>query len=150
MSETVAAFAERLRARFDGAMVELSEPRGELTVELPADRWFAACNALRDEFGFELLVDLCGVDYLGYGSDEWDTSVSSEGYSRGVEGRGAGRFGFGEWPSEQGEQPLGEVLQARPRRRFAVVAHLLSVQHNRRVRIKCFAPDDDLPIIDSV
>ena len=150
MSGTVAAFAERLHARFDGATVDVAGPRGEVTLELAPGRWLAACRALRDEFGFELLVDLCGVDYLGYGSDEWDTSVSSEGYSRGVEGRGAGRFGFGEQPSAQGEQPGGEVLQARPRQRFAVVAHLLSVQHNRRVRIKCFAPDDDLPIIDSV
>ena len=150
MSGTVATFAERLRARFDGAMVELVEPRGEVTLELAPDRWLAACNALRDEFGFELLVDLCGVDYLGYGSDEWDTSVSSEGYSRGVEGKGAGRFGFGERPSGQGEQPGGEVLQTRLQQRFAVVAHLLSVRHNRRVRVRCFAPDDELPIIDSV
>ncbi len=150
MSETLAAFAERLRARFDGALVEVAALRGEVTLELAPDRWLADCRALRDEFGFELLVDLCGVDYLGYGSDEWDTSVSSEGYSRGVEGRGAGRFGFGEQPNGQGEQPLGEVLQARPRQRFAVVTHLLSVQHNRRVRVKCFAPDDNLPIIDSV
>jgi len=34
--------------------------------------------------------------------------------------------------------------------RFAVVYHLLSVAHNRRLRVRAFAPDDDLPQIASV
>jgi NADH-quinone oxidoreductase subunit C len=34
--------------------------------------------------------------------------------------------------------------------RFAVVAHLLSVSLNQRVRIRVFAPDDDLPVVDSL
>ena len=34
--------------------------------------------------------------------------------------------------------------------RFAVVAHLLSIQHNTRLRVKVFAADDDFPSIDSV
>ncbi|RDI22110.1 NADH dehydrogenase subunit C [Pseudacidovorax intermedius] len=34
--------------------------------------------------------------------------------------------------------------------RFAVVAHLLSVSLNQRVRVRVFCPDDDLPVIASV
>jgi len=34
--------------------------------------------------------------------------------------------------------------------RFAVVAHLLSVTHNWRVRVKVFAPDDGLPAVASL
>jgi len=34
--------------------------------------------------------------------------------------------------------------------RFCVVSHLLSVTHNWRVRLKVFAPDDDLPAVASV
>ena len=34
--------------------------------------------------------------------------------------------------------------------RFAVVSHLLSVKHNWRVRVRCFAPDDDMPVVASV
>ncbi|KTT22958.1 NADH-quinone oxidoreductase subunit C [Pseudacidovorax intermedius] len=34
--------------------------------------------------------------------------------------------------------------------RFAVVAHLLSVSLNQRVRVRAFCPDDDLPVIASV
>jgi NADH-quinone oxidoreductase subunit C len=34
--------------------------------------------------------------------------------------------------------------------RYAIVSHLLSVSLNQRVRLKVFASDDDLPIVDSV
>jgi NADH-quinone oxidoreductase subunit C len=34
--------------------------------------------------------------------------------------------------------------------RFCVVVHLLSVKHNWRLRVKVFAPDDDLPLLPSV
>ena len=34
--------------------------------------------------------------------------------------------------------------------RFAVVYHLLSITHNRRVRMRVFAADDELPVVDSV
>jgi len=34
--------------------------------------------------------------------------------------------------------------------RFCSVAHLLSVSLNQRVRLKVFAADDDLPVVDSV
>jgi NADH-quinone oxidoreductase subunit C len=138
---TAASFAHGLRARFEGALVEVAEPRGEVTIEVAADAWLAAARALRDEFGFEQLVDVSGVDYLSYGSDEWDTGVSSEGFSRGVEGKGAGRFAWGEEPND-----VGLV----PGRRFAAVAHLLSYQHNQRVRLRTFADNDDMPVVASL
>ena len=34
--------------------------------------------------------------------------------------------------------------------RFAVVTHLLSIEHNWRVRVRVFCPDDDMPLVDSV
>ncbi|MGH8806844.1 MAG: NADH-quinone oxidoreductase subunit C [Noviherbaspirillum sp.] len=34
--------------------------------------------------------------------------------------------------------------------RFAAVSHLLSVTHNWRVRVRVFAPDDELPVVASV
>ena len=34
--------------------------------------------------------------------------------------------------------------------RYAVVYHLLSLDHNKRVRVKVFASDDDLPLLPSV
>lgn len=34
--------------------------------------------------------------------------------------------------------------------RFAVVSHLLSLKHNWRVRLRVFAPDDDMPVVPSL
>ena len=34
--------------------------------------------------------------------------------------------------------------------RFAVVSHLLSMTHNWRVRVRVFAPDDDMPLVASL
>jgi NADH-quinone oxidoreductase subunit C len=34
--------------------------------------------------------------------------------------------------------------------RYAVTSHLLSVTLNQRVRLRVFAPDDDLPVVDSL
>ncbi|HVQ33815.1 MAG TPA: NADH-quinone oxidoreductase subunit C, partial [Lysobacter sp.] len=35
-------------------------------------------------------------------------------------------------------------------RRYAVVVHLLSMQRNQRVRVRCFATDDAMPVVRSV
>ena len=34
--------------------------------------------------------------------------------------------------------------------RFAVVVHLLSLEHNWRVRVRVFCPDDDMPMVESI
>ena len=142
MVETPISFHERLKARLQDKLVSLHEALGETTVEIAPGEWDAAARLLRDDpdLGFEQLIDLCGVDYLGYGEDEWDTTdVSSEGFSRGVEGAGPGRFDWEHRPRGNG-----------PERRFAVVVHLQSVRHNRRLRIRCFAADNSLPVVPSL
>jgi len=35
-------------------------------------------------------------------------------------------------------------------KRFAVVYHLLSITHNRRLRVRMFCQDDDFPVVESV
>jgi NADH-quinone oxidoreductase subunit C len=142
MPEPTQSLADRLKSRFGDRALSIVEANGEVTLEVAASEWIDVISALRDEseFHFEQLMDVCGVDYLSYGDDEWDTSdVSSEGFSRGVEGAGAGRFNWENRPKGQG-----------PDRRFAAVAHLLSVQHNRRLRLRCFALDNSLPVVPSL
>ncbi len=34
--------------------------------------------------------------------------------------------------------------------RFAVISHLLSIEHNWRVRVRVFAPDDEMPVVASM
>ena len=80
-------------------------------------------------------MDVCGVDYLSYGSDEWETSdATATGFSRGVE-----------------REPviLDEADEFDPER-FAVVYHLLSLQHNLRLRLACLTGTSNPPIVNSV
>jgi NADH-quinone oxidoreductase subunit C len=142
MVDPTQSFTERLKARLQGRLVSVHEALGETTVELAPDTWAESARLLRDdaEFSFEQMIDLCGVDFLGYGSDEWETTdVSSEGFSRGVEGAGPGRFTWEQRPRGNG-----------PERRYAVVVHLMSVRFNRRLRIRCFAADNGLPTVQSL
>jgi len=133
---------QRIGATLGDRIVAVTEAFGETTVEVLPDNWLAVAQALRDDeaFHFEQVVDVCGVDYLSYGQAEWDTTdVSSTGFSRGVEGEGPGRF---KW-SNRPQIGVGH-------RRFAVVAHLLSIKNNQRVRIRCHAQDDALPTVPSL
>ncbi|MDE2407859.1 MAG: NADH-quinone oxidoreductase subunit C [Xanthomonadaceae bacterium] len=143
--------SEQLAARFGEAAVQVALPRGEVTLEVATSDYLATCRTLRDEFGFDTFIDLCGVDYLGHGSDEWDTTgVSSQGFSRGVEGQGMGRFGWGETPSHEVTATDLPASDVRDTRRFAVALHLLSIGRNLRLRVRCHAPDDGLPVVASV
>ncbi|MGH8158188.1 MAG: NADH-quinone oxidoreductase subunit C [Rhodanobacter sp.] len=142
MSDTPAtSLAERLAARF-GDTLRISTQRNEITAELAATDLIAVATALRDEPGFRFseLVDLCGVDYLGYGQTEWETNTAGgDGFSRGVEGQAMGRFDWAGRPRGNDEP-----------RRFAAVIHLLSIEHNRRLRLRVFCADDSMPVVPSL
>ena len=88
MSEINETLAARIDARFGEKLARVESTCGELTYQLDKDELIEVARALRDEpeFHFELLIDVCGVDYLSFGSDEWITESATEsGYSRGVE-----------------------------------------------------------------
>ena len=48
--------------------------RGEITLDVPADRYVEVMRTLRDAPGcqFEQLIDLCGVDYSEYRDGAWE------------------------------------------------------------------------------
>ena len=139
-----AQLAERLRAQFGGRIDHLDVAHAMATIEVAPADLVELCTALRDhaDFRFAQLTDLCGVDFLGFGEGEWTGShaATSEGFGRGVTGDSVqGRFGW----------------QDRPRnpqflRRFASVVHLLSFEHNMRLRVRCFAPEDALPVLPTL
>ena len=142
MNEQTKSLAEALQRRFGERVSLTPSPAGILTVETEVAAWLEIARALRDEaeFAFDQLTDLCGVDYLGYGQSEWETSDATDtGFGRGVEALGPGRFDWANRPE------AADIEQ-----RFGVVAHLLSYRHNRRLRIRCFAPDEGMPIVPSL
>ena len=135
--------ADSLRAALGEDLAQVEVAWGEVSVEIAVDRLLDVATRLRDEaqFSFEQLIDLCGVDYSQYGSDEWQTEDASRaGFSRGVDEGSAGRLQFGD--ELQSLTPNG--------RRFAAVYHLLSYRNNQRLRLRVFAPEDDFPVIPTV
>ena len=73
----MAAKLEQLKGALDsslaGKIVSLSESLGELTLVVDAKDYSATARCLRDDpaVRFEELVDLCGVDYSGFGEGRW-------------------------------------------------------------------------------
>lgn len=105
----------------------------ELTLDVKAQNLTAVSEKLRDntDLRFDMLVDLCGVDYLHYGLSEWETNdATAKGFERGVD--------------------RAAMQQAVcPHNRFAVVLHLLSTVCNHRLRVRVFL-DEASPTVDSV
>ncbi len=137
MTNRYETLAARIDERFGEQVTRVVSICGELTIEIDKDDLNEVATALRNEaeFGFEMLIDVCGVDYLSYGSDEWTTSsATGTGFSRGVERRPV---------------ILDESDEFAPRR-FAVVYHLLSLRHNFRLRLRAYTGTDNPPIIKSV
>ena len=137
MSERYETLAARINERFGEQMVRVSSSCGELTYEVDKDALIEVATALRNEgdFGFEMLMDVCGVDYLNYGSDEWRTNeATGTGFSRGVER----------------EPVILDEADEFEARRFAVVYHLLSLQHNLRLRLRVYTGTSNPPVVKSV
>ncbi|MGD9592198.1 MAG: NADH-quinone oxidoreductase subunit C [Candidatus Berkiella sp.] len=127
--------AQKVRDKLAMDIDSLTIANGELTIEIPNDSILKVCQRLRDDedFQFEMLIDLCGIDYLHYGVSEWETfAATSKGFERAV-------------------TPISQVNKnskwTKPR--LAVVYHLLSIAHNQRIRVRAFVADHD-PMIDSV
>lgn len=103
-----------------GADIALTEALGELTLEVPPEQWFSVCNKLRTEAG--LRFEIC-IDLCGVDYLTWGN----------------------------GTRQLPEETSAKVHRaRFAVVAHLLSVENNCRLRVRTWAADDEFPIVASL
>ena len=146
MSDKVEALARRVEEGLQTHLTRVPSSCGELTYEVPAERWLEVAQQLRDrpELGFEMLIDLCVVDHLHYGCDEWVTyEATDSGFSRGVTRSDAAAAHFA---AAQSQTPP----QSAPGRRFAVVCHLLSLSSNCRLRLRAFCADDDQPMIDSL
>ena len=103
----------------------VTEAYDELTLVINSDNVVEVCHKLKDEFKFEILIDLCGVDYLTYGESDWNGNASSSGFGR----------------ARQAQKSTNQKDQ-----RFGVVYHLLSVSSNQRLRVKALLSADNLMI----
>jgi len=121
---------------FEGVpgLVETREAFGETTLVVDPSRIVEACRFLRDEHGFDMLIDIAAADYLGWGSP----GVS--GYIGTAQGRNLNR-------------PMTQGLQALPTpkpKRFALNYHLLAIRPGApRVRVQVWL-DDGEPVASVV
>lgn len=143
MSTRIQQLTDSLGETFGSILKSNVLAHNEITIEVSPLDIVDVCTKLRDneEFKFEQLIDLCGVDYSEYGSVEWTTDASSAtGFSRGVEDGSNARLSFGDAPKY--------VNTDYPR--FAAVYHLLSITKNHRLRVRVFAENDVVPVIPSI
>jgi NADH-quinone oxidoreductase subunit C len=134
MSERIEALAGKVDAQLQGSVRRLPSLTHELAYEVQPAALLSVCRTLRDraELKFEMLMDLAGIDYLQYRSDDWQTfSATRSGFSR-------------------ARVEEGPVADPAAPGRFAVVYNLLSISHNQRVRLVAKCPDTAEPVLDSV
>ena len=121
----------KLESKLAEVLLDCEYVGGEVTIHISPEHLVPTCKLLRDDFDFEQLMDLCGVDYSTYGGSAWETkSVTDKGFSRAVD-------------TTSLEEPEDEGF------RYAVVYHILSLKHNLRLRVKVRL-DAGQPMIDSV
>ena len=163
--------ATELKERLQDQIAAVVLENNEVTIEVPARYLIQVCRILRSDpcFGFEMLMDVCGIDYLDYGLSEWETSeiATLEGFSRGVEPLSThalkdNEIAFSEaktarlrtdqdgaYPATKRDDKFKNQKFVWDKPRFAAIYHLLSLTHNHRLRIRCFA-EGEPPIIPSV
>ena len=137
MSDSSETLAARITERFGDKLRQVESICREVTFEVSAEHLLDVATALRDDddFRFDQLTDVCGVDYLTHGKDEWNTyDATGTGFSRGV---------------ERAPVVLDDADSFDPRR-FAVVYHLLSIANNRRLRLRVFTGESNPPVLPSV
>lgn len=137
----VNVLCQQINERHAGHILSAKVALGELTIEVTPQYLLTLCRALRDEkeFACDCLVDVCGVDYLHYGIDDWQTdSATGTGFGRGVSN------------SLENNSDAEQRLTAIKLNRFSVVYHLLSLKLNHRIRVRLIIPNEHDLLVDSV
>ena len=125
--------ADRLQAALgEGAVVRRVEHRGELTLDVPVERLPEVCAHLRDAEGYDLLVSVTVVDYLGYTGEV-------AGYWGGGAGRDINR------DSHSGKRAVPEPAGPKRFASSAVMMKLMTVSDgdHRRLRVRVWVDEGE-------
>ena len=137
MSQRNEDIKTRITTCFEDKVNFIESSYNEIIFEIQSEDLIEVAKELKtnENMMFEQLTDLCGVDYLTYGVDEWTTkSATSSGFSRGV----------------TRQSVILDDADTFDDKRFAVIYNLLSIKHNSRIRLRVYTGDKNPPIIPSV
>ena len=121
MATDLNILSSNINEAFSGKVVSLEERLGELTLVVNARDMLPVLLRLRDDADLRF-EEL--IDVCGMDYSAYGSEICED----------------------------GKYLPDAPRdgARFAAVYHLLSITHNIRLRVRVFAADDEMPILDSV
>lgn len=127
---------EQLKTQFPQNLIT-SGADNVAIMEVNATDLIQVATALKEDsiFQFQMLIDLCGIDFLHYGLSEWRTEeATATGFSRG---------------KQTGMDKTFERSWDKPR--FCIAYQLLSFRFNQRMRLKVFVDDgDSIPSVISI
>ncbi|MDR3491525.1 MAG: NADH-quinone oxidoreductase subunit C [Gammaproteobacteria bacterium] len=129
----IAALLVNITERFSETVPAIDFAFGEITLVVAKEQLLGVATILRDEFLFNQLIDVCGVDYLHYGLSEWETTTATtNGFERGRDTRAI--------------EDANKTENLHSKSRFAVVYHFLSLTQNYRIRVRVLLDENDLTI----
>ncbi|OIR13941.1 NADH-quinone oxidoreductase subunit C 1 [mine drainage metagenome] len=121
MATDLNILSSNLKEAFSVKVVSLEERLGELTLVVRASDMIGVFTRLRDDADLRF-EEL--VDVCGIDYSTYGSELCEDG------------------------KYLPDAPHAGPR--FAAIYHLLSVTHNMRLRVRVFADDDEMPVLNSV
>ncbi len=115
---------ERIKECLEEDLLDLTEFRGDLCVEVPKNRVLEVMSKLKKEAGFDFLSDVFGVDNLDLYAAKAKKAKKKTG-------------------EEEEEEPKKKEP---PPPRFEVMYLLLSLSTNERLQVKVRVPEDDMDV----
>jgi NADH/F420H2 dehydrogenase subunit C len=116
-----------LQEKHRHSVLTVEENLGYLVITVRREGILKVCRTLKEdlETDYNLMLDICGVDYSAYGRKTEGTVTATI-----------------EWPGH-------EAPKLERKERFDVVYHLYSFPKKHRVRLKVRVPEED-PVVESV
>ncbi len=114
---------QRIKDCLGADVVEITEFRGDVCVEIPKSRVIEAMTLLKEKAGFDFLSDVIGVDNMDL-------------YAKAKKAKKKKKDEEEEEPKKEGPPPP----------RFDVIYLLLSLSRDERVQVKVRVPEDDMDV----
>tara|TARA_B110000438_G_scaffold293654_1_gene333869 strand:- start:2379 stop:3035 length:657 start_codon:yes stop_codon:yes gene_type:complete len=125
-----------LNEKLSEFQIEYSELYDSISIAINKDNLLNICKILKSDISlsFDMLIDICAVDYLTYGNADWKTlDATNTGFSRAVK-----------------KTIIPDPDENYDQKRFGIFYQLLSIKHNTRLTLYTFTGSDNPPTIDSV